>query len=114
MCCYIYIIASTSVFFNLLAKILKLLHFCIHYIHSMFWGGVVVFGLKLDKCMCQQGGEVSTHYVTRGEIFRKGGETSNSTQSWEHSFERDCTCSGEVAFELFLLDVLSLCLSWWV
>lgn len=45
--------------------------------------------------MCQQGGESYTH---KNRDMR--------------SFERDCICSGGIAFELILLDVLSLCLFW--
>jgi hypothetical protein len=103
MCCYMYMIASVrasfqSTCYNLEAS--AFVHFCIH---SMIWGGVVFFELKLDKCMCQQGGEVSTLTITRGEYSRGSMSYQIPPKCWVHVF------MWEIAFVQGELHLVCFC-----
>ena len=59
-------------------------------IFSIPWGGVAVFGLELDKCIYQQGGECVTQTTLRGRMFLQGGVSTQreSMLLRVHTFER--------------------------
>ena len=89
MCCYIYTWQHPLEHsFNLLAIILKLLHSRISTFLACFEGKLQFLGSSLISA-----------YVNKGEKFPHS--QCHLKLSDMHSFERDCTCSGGVAFEVF-------------
>jgi hypothetical protein len=87
--------------FNLLAIILKFLHLCISAFIACFEGVLQSLGSSLISA-----------YVNKGEKFSHSQCHNHPKLRDMHSFEWDCICSGGVALEMLLLDVLSLCLFW--
>jgi hypothetical protein len=61
-------------------------------------------------CMCQQGGEIA--HDSKGERHTKGERYQIYLILSACIHLGDCICSGGVALELLLLDVLSLYLFW--
>ena len=83
--------------FNLLTIILKLLHSCISAFIAWFEGEMQSLGSSLISACVNKGEKFSTLTMTQGgRNFQFHLKLRDM-----HSFERDCTCSGGVAFEVF-------------